>query len=221
MVRIVFLFLAVFTATVPVYAQHPTNAEVLEELNFARTKPQEYAQILREYRKHFKGNIVYEPGKENALQTNEGVAAVDEAIAFLERAEPVPPLFPSPILKEVAADHVKEQGPRGTYGHASADGSNPSDRLARRGGGHTIGETIAYGPITSARDLVRQLIVDDGVPDRGHRDLIFQSNQRFAGTTCGYHKQLFVMCVTDYSYWVDGNYRAPAKPRAAPPPPAQ
>ena len=222
MVRLVLLLISLVLVPPAAHAQSyavyfPSDKEMLEELNLARTQPGEYAAKLREYRQHFKGNIVYEPGKPTGIITKEGVAAVDEAIAFLERQPPLAPLAPSTVLAKAATDHVSAQGPEGKFGHYSSDGSSPGDRVQRRGGGPYVGETIHYGPVFTARDVIMSLIIDDAVPDRGHRVLIFTPDMLFAGSNCGPHKQLRVMCVTNYSQWIDGKYvRVPV-----PPPPAQ
>jgi uncharacterized protein YkwD len=57
---------------------------------------------------------------------------------------------------------------------------------------------IAYGPV-DAIDAVRQLIVDDGVQDRGHRVIIFSPELKFAGVSCGKHPEFQTMCVIDMS----------------------
>jgi uncharacterized protein YkwD len=181
----------------------PLERGVLAEINFARTRPREYAGQLRAYRKFFRGKIVYYPGSRDGLLTREGTRAVDEAIGFLERQAPLDPIAASPLLARAAGDHVLEQGPRGGTGHISGDGANPRDRVQRRGGGSYVAEVITYGP-PSAVEVVRQLIVDDDVPGRGHRKALFSAEMRFAGIACGPHKGYRVMCVADLGRRADG-----------------
>lgn len=192
--------LALFPLALLLGAAPPGNPAleraVLAELNFARAQPREYAERLRDYRKRFRGKVVYYPGNENGLLTQEGVPAVDEAIDFLLRQPPVLPLAPAPLLALAAADHVAEQGPRGATGHISQGGAKPRDRVTRRGGGIYVAEIITYGP-PSAVEVVRQLIIDDAVPGRGHRRIVFAAEMRFAGVGCGPHKAYRVMCVAD------------------------
>jgi len=185
-------------------AQSGIEAAVLAEINFARTRPRDYAEQLRAYRKFFKGRIVWYPGNPDGLRTEEGVRAVDEAIRFLDRQVPLEPIAPATLLARAARDHVREQGPSGATGHYSADGANPRDRVQRRGGGSYVAEVITYGP-PSAVEVVRQLIVDDAVPGRGHRKTLFAAEMRYAGVACGPHRGYRVMCVADLGRKADGH----------------
>jgi len=172
--------------------------QVLAQVNFAREHPRELAEALRAYRATFHGNIVYEDDEPVGVLTEEGVAAVDDAIAFLERQHPLPALDRGALLAEAARDHVVEQGPTGAIGHASPRGQSPGDRVRARGGDVYVSETISYGK-TTAESVVRQLVVDDGLPRRGHRVLVFSTAYRYAGVGCGTHARYGYMCVIDYS----------------------
>ena len=66
--------------------------------------------------------------------------------------------------------------------------------MERRGGGRYVAEVITYGSRTAA-DVVRQLVVDDGVPDRGHRTILFDPEFRFAGVACAPHPEYREACV--------------------------
>jgi uncharacterized protein YkwD len=56
-----------------------------------------------------------------------------------------------------------------------------------------VSENISFGPAT-ARAVVLALLIDDGVPDRGHRRNILDPNVRIAGVSCGPHKSYRLMC---------------------------
>jgi hypothetical protein len=51
---------------------------------------------------------------------------------------------------------------------------------------------------------MRQLIVDDGVADRGHRSIVFSGELRYAGAACGPHPVYRTMCVIDLGVMPDG-----------------
>jgi len=185
------------------------EAQVLDRINFARQYPQEYAEQLRDYRRYFEGRLLYLPGDPNGVITSEGIDAVDEAIEFLERQRPLPPLGHGDLLELAARDHANGQGPIGGRGHVSSDGASPGERVRRHGGDIYVGEGISYG-YDQADAIVRQLIVDDGVRDRGHRALLFNGDFRYAGVGCGGHRQFGHMCVVDMSATINGAPVLPA-----------
>gem|GEM_PF-2200655 len=174
------------------------SREVLAEMNLMRSDPLGYIAVLQEYRAQFRGDIVVRPGRIN-IQTREGVAAVDEAIAFLRRQKPMDPLEPDLILALTAGDHVADQGPSGFIGHYGSDGWDFATRVARRGGDPYGGENISYGYDT-AREVIIQLLVDDNIADRGHRVNLFRDGYVRAGVSCGPHAVFNHMCVIDYGY---------------------
>ncbi|MES2443467.1 MAG: CAP domain-containing protein [Pseudomonadota bacterium] len=185
------------------------EAGVLDRINFARAHPQAYADQLREYRAWFDGRILYRPGDEAGVVTREGPGAVDEAIDFLERQAPLPPLSEGEVLALAARDHAAMQGRDGGTGHVSPDGASPGERVRRRGGDIYVGESISYG-FDGADDVVMQLIVDDGVPGRGHRKSLFARDYRYAGVGCGEHRTYRFMCVVDLSGTPTGMPMLPA-----------
>ena len=172
--------------------------QVIKEINLARQNPKRYAIFLEREKSYYVGKFIKRPG-ETIIITEEGVSAVDEAIRFLKSTKPVSPLKYSKGMSRAAMDHVKDQGKKGTLGHRGSDRSQPGDRVNRYGSWRwTVGENISYGR-DKARDIVMGLIIDDGVPGRGHRDNIFNSKYRFVGVACGYHKTFEVICVIDFA----------------------
>jgi uncharacterized protein YkwD len=172
--------------------------DVIKELNLARSDPPAYAAFLRELRKRHQGNGVFSTERGN-IQSKEGVVAIDEAIAFLEKAKPLSLLKPSKGLSLAADDHAKDTGPKGIVGHSGSDESTTVQRVNRRGRWQkSVGENIAYG-LGDARAIVVQLIVDDGVATRGHRKNIYTGAYRVVGVATGPHKQYGSMCVMDFA----------------------
>jgi len=171
---------------------------VVQEMSDARVSPRAYAKHLRELRDAFEGTLWRRPGRV-PLRTEEGVAALDEAITFLEAARPVGPLRFNEGLALAARRHAQDLGPRGALEHAGADGSKLSDRLNRLGTWHgLVAENISTGE-PEARQVVIQLLVDDGVPSRGHRRNLFNPELHQAGAGSAPHRDYRVVTVIDYA----------------------
>jgi len=172
--------------------------EIVEELSLARTQPKKYVEFLEAHLKLFTDDGDYLEGKVH-IRTKEGKAAVTEAIEFLKKVKPLPAMKPSEELAMAADDHVKDTGPKGITGHDGTDKSKPTERIARHGKvKRTSGENIAYGP-DKPRAIVMQLIIDDGVKDRGHRKNIFSADFLLAGVATGAHSKYGTMCVMDFA----------------------
>jgi uncharacterized protein YkwD len=172
--------------------------EVAEETNRLRSDPASYASYLEAMLSRFDGSVLERPGRP-FLRTEEGAPAVQEAIAALRAARPVQPLHWSSGLARAAADHVRDQGPVGGTEHSGTDGSDPARRMERYGQWRgAVAENIAYGE-NPARDVVLQLVVDDGVPNRGHRDALLEASWGISGVACGRHRDYGQICVMDYA----------------------
>jgi uncharacterized protein YkwD len=175
------------------------DTQVLAEINLARTEPRTYAGFLRKFRRQFRGKYYVLPGSTTRMQTSEGARAVDEAITFLSRVKPLPPLTWTDGLAAAAAELADEQGRSGATGHAGRQSHGVQERIERHGKwDRRIGENIGYGP-TGARNMVMQLTIDDGVPDRGHRINTFSTDFKTAGIACGPHPRFGSMCVIDFA----------------------
>ena len=172
--------------------------EIVDEMNLARQNPSAYVRYLEKLKSYYSGDLLKIPGK-TPVRTHEGIKAVDEAIRFLKSSKPAPPLKHSPGLSRAARDHVKDQSQSGKTGHIGRNGSKPYERIERYGTWEGLsGENIAYGDET-ARMIVMQLIIDDGVPDRGHRENIFNPEFHYTGVAVGSHPVYRTMCVINYA----------------------
>jgi uncharacterized protein YkwD len=149
---------------------------VLQEINWVRAHPGEYAEQLRD-------------GPETQ--------ATDEAIDFLQRRAPAPPLQFSDRLRLSAVDHAADEGRHGAFTHTGSDGSSAGERMHRAGvWAGMMAEEMSAGE-DSAGDIVRQLIIDEDVPGRAHRNDLMDPFLKQAGVGCASHRVYGVICVID------------------------
>jgi uncharacterized protein YkwD len=176
---------------------------IILHLNMARTDPSRYSQEFIAPRNAFYNNKMYlEPGgAENfiGLKTQEGVSAADEAAEVMNSTKALGPLKAHKKLTLAAQDHAADQSKYGGIGHVSHDGSTLQNRVERHGKWqHTIGENIIYGP-DSGREVVVQLLIDDGVKSRGHRTNILKNDYKVVGVACDKHPSYLIICVMDFA----------------------
>lgn len=177
--------------------------QVLVQLNWARQQPKAAAEVLKGWLPLFEGERYLAFPGEPRLRTQEGAAAVREAIRFLEKQQPLPALAWSGRLAHAADDLARDQAAHGGLGHEGSDGSLPWDRIKRYGmvdGG--VGEVATYGTFGEPGDprrAVLALIVDDGVANRGHRTVIFDRSYTLAGAAWGTHPTYTRMAVVDFA----------------------
>jgi hypothetical protein len=182
------LLLSVATAA-PAFARGLDDA-VLDEINYVRQHPRQYARELQRV------DAAWRPDDRYGANDPQDV---EEAVDFLMRQSPLPPLRRDERLSEAAFDHAPAQGPRGQLGHAGPRGETLGQRLQRRGMWAGISaENISYG-YGDPEGVVRQLIIDRGVPNRGHRLNIFGHSYQAAGVGCARHAVYGAMCVIDFA----------------------
>jgi uncharacterized protein YkwD len=168
------------TPTVKAPVASTREQEILAEINLARSNPSQYATYLEAFKQNYNGReLRLSDGK--SLQTNEGVGACDEAIAYLRSLKPLAPFQMSSGLGLGAKDHVGDLVKTGGRGHKGSDGSMPEARVSRYGTWtESVGENILYNS-TKTREDVISLIIDDGVANRGHRKNIFKPTFHVVG----------------------------------------
>ena len=166
----------------------PTEFElsVIDEMNLARTAPKEYAETY----------IAPLSGQFSAEYFN-------ECIEEMKAMAPVGALTHADGLWRMARAHAVTQGAAGEVGHDRVDGSTFSDNVRRYGTFTSAGENISYGKNT-ARGIVIQLLVDDGIESRGHRKNLLSSTFTSTGVGFSTHTYYRYECVIDYAAnWKD------------------
>jgi uncharacterized protein YkwD len=176
--------------------------DVILEMNKVRNNPKKYAELYIQPRvRYYSGNNYSVPGQITII-TQEGAAAVNGCVTALNRANSVGVLTPEKGLSLAAKDHVTDQSRTGQTGHDGSDRSTPETRMKRYGifSGSMIGggENIAYGDATG-REIVCSLLIDDGVPSRGHRTNIMSRDFTQTGVAYGTHTRYRTTCTITYA----------------------
>ena len=177
----------------------PLEKEVLLELNKARSNPKLYANLYIEpMLRYFDGKL----DTRNNIETNEGVKAVKDCIAQLKRTAKMDLLSPDQELSKAALRHTSQQSKTRETGHDSPNGETFEYRLRKIKFSNTA-ECISYGE-SEARGIVVSLLVDDGVPSRGHRNIILNPRYSSVGIAAGSHKVYSNMCTIDFGGGTSG-----------------
>ena len=190
------------------------NKAVLVAHNKARTDPKFYADLAYKQSQYFIYDDSGKPTKEQCLATDfvpkstkcykvlvtqEGIDLWNEAIKYLnEFKTPLKELKWSESLAQACYDHSLDQGIKGGIGHYGSDKSSPKDRIDRYAITDVYGENLAYMNVYYPEDPILGLIVDDGVPDRGHRKLIYSADYTHVGINWGCHKDRIEMWCLAY-----------------------
>jgi uncharacterized protein YkwD len=174
------------------------ESEILSEINNLRANPGVYIKYLEELRPNFSGTMLtYSNGLR--MITNEGVGCVDDAIAALKKTKPLPAFKLSPGLAKASGDHLTDLAKNNFTGHKGSDGSWPPNRVERYGfWGLEVKENISYRA-QSVRDIILNMLVDDGNPKRDHRKNLLSSNLRFIGLSAGDSKMFGRLCVVVFA----------------------
>ena len=174
----------------------------MAKTNELRTNPLSFVPYFNEIKAQFthatNPNIRVLPSG-TLLLTNEGPAAVDEAIAYCQNAAAVPAMQWDQLLGFASKVLADEQGPTTQTGHTGPNGSTMQSRIETFGQWQTtIGENIAYGN-TNAQEIIAQLFIDDGVASRGHRVNLMKPEFLFMGARSGPHGQYNHMTAINYA----------------------
>eukprot|EP00928_Gymnodinium_smaydae_P040749 TRINITY_DN27605_c0_g1_i2.p1 TRINITY_DN27605_c0_g1~~TRINITY_DN27605_c0_g1_i2.p1 ORF type:complete len:314 (+),score=47.34 TRINITY_DN27605_c0_g1_i2:81-1022(+) len=181
----------------------PTADEITQALTWARTRPMEVVDALQERLQQYRGQEYYPPNRGGrCVVTKEGVAVVREAIAYVMSLEPMNGVGDVSVrgLALAGEDHVVDIGNTGAASHASSDGTTSADRARRYGAFQYFGECLWYGSeYADARTMVLDLIVDDGVPSRGHRKGVYNPGYDVVGCFYGPHVTFGRMAAMEFA----------------------
>lgn len=150
----------------------PEELDMLDEINLMRRDPAGYVPYVRAYAQRANSGQGFPVAQ----------ATVAELIGVLESTPPLSTLQPMRCVYDAARKHGDDIRQRGNSNHVGSDGSYPWDRVLRECPQLTDGnENLVAGPAT-VRDAVIMLLLDEGIPERGHRVTLMQPDWRYGAT---------------------------------------
>jgi len=111
----------------------------------------------------------------------------------LKKIKGLPLLRPEKDLQEIAEEHATTSGKRGTTGH---------QRFNKRYGPlmgtyNEVAENCAYG-LEDPLHILIQLLIDEEIPDVGHRKNLLNPNFNSIGVSIKHHKKYVYNCVMSF-----------------------
>jgi hypothetical protein len=155
-------------------------------MNLIRYDPVLYAELyVKPTIAFFRGKEYHYPGLGYIFITNEGARPAQELYNELVKTSPLPLFYPSQGLSQASKSHARYQSLNGGLGHDGQGGTRA--RIEREGNWQNrIAENIAYGN-TSAHHAILSLMIDDGVPNRGHRINMLHPTYKVVGVAWDTH----------------------------------
>ena len=172
--------------------------ELIFEINKLRSDPPRYAREVVKPRlaKFHADGMVYTNSQGVYIRTSEGKKAVMECIQALEATSPMQPLYYDSRLYDAAISHGTDMRDNNFFEHDSSDGTQFYERLQKFGFNGHCAENLAAGN-DAPEEIVLQLIIDDGVPSRGHRTNLLTPDFNIVGAAIVEHPQWRHSCTMD------------------------
>lgn len=118
---------------------------------------------------------------------------VNSLFTDLKKTKKISPLKPAEDLYKAANDHAKTTGKSGAIGH-----QNVKNRFKKYAPSYSdSAENCDYGN-DKALDIVMSLLIDEGIPDKGHRKNILDKDMEYLGVSIEEHKKYDYTCVMDF-----------------------
>jgi uncharacterized protein YkwD len=192
----------------------PQEREMIYEINRVRSNPRSYLQYIepmlkdaqKDLKEYGKGERNYSltyttvtaDGKEKKTidtvfhyTTEEKVKALGSLVADLKKLKPLSVLQPDSGIYAAARKHAQDNTNHNwTLLHVGSDGSYPWDRIKKYSPAMAFGnENIAgHSANPSPREIVMQLLVDEGIPRYGHRYNLLDAQWTHVACTVENHK---------------------------------
>jgi uncharacterized protein YkwD len=159
--------------------------EVLKVMNYARLNGKLFAETYVKKYAELKG-------KENLKQ-------VKSLIVDLNKTKVLEVYKPNAGLVKAAKSHADYMGKKGEIGHFGKGGKDPAQRIEEHVNWDIwVAENIQYGVFDPA-EIVIALLIDEKVPNLGHRKNILEQRGRYVGIAIAPHKTYTTNCVMEFT----------------------
>jgi uncharacterized protein YkwD len=135
---------------------------------------------------------------EKYIKKNENKDA-KECYNELTSTKPLKVLEMSDPLYKSALLHAKDCYKHNLTGHVGHKGSTVKERIEKYGSWNNfIGENCHYGK-DNAIEIIVDLLIDSGIPNRGHRKNLLSKDYRFVGICVYSHPGYKIQTVMDFA----------------------
>ncbi len=141
---------------------------MVDEINLVRSNPAGYVQYIEEYIQKIESGRGFG-----------SVAVARELIDELNRTPSLSILEPTQCIYDAARKHGEDRKGAGSSDHVGTDGSWPWDRVLRECSNMTDGNENLVGGPSTVRESVIILLIDDGIPNRGHRKTMLRDDWKY------------------------------------------
>lgn len=150
---------------------------MIDEINLVRSNPKGYIPFVEDYVNHLRSEI--DGGSPMSKFYQDEIKAALELINELQNTSPLSQLKPHEGVYVAAKNHGKDMITSGNFGHVGSDGSFPWDRVLKYANDLSDGNENLVGGPYEIRQAILILLIDAGIPDRGHRKTLLNPNWNF------------------------------------------
>ena len=170
------------------FSKTKINLELVEELNKARKNPHEYSTTLSKRSKFIKKNS-YNPYPHNFIYPLvEGKKSYDDAVSYLEKKnkylslENLNPFLASEDLNNIADDYLTAIMKLSDYLNINEIKKlDVKNYISPYGIISGLFKILIYKNDDNIKNLVNDLVVNDGDKDKKLREIVFNKNLNFVG----------------------------------------
>lgn len=171
--------------------------KILKYINMIRHRPIDFIDFLKEREIDYEENSYFNKKTKKRYHTKEDYTAVLEAIDFLTNCHPVLPLERSKKLDETAKAHSDFLIKENIVSNVGAGGLNPEERISKEKGKGSLGEAISLFE-NKAKQIVINLIIDDGLVERPNRKMLICKDFNEIGISLNKHPSKNFICVLHF-----------------------